>query len=120
MMNKTQRIIYYVATILFSLMLLGGAITYFVNYDMVSEMFKSLGVPAMVIYPLAVLKIIGVVAILFIKNKTIKSLAYLGFFLDLVLAIGAHLLAGDGNFFGPIIPLLLLIVSFLLYRKKQA
>lgn len=101
-------------------MLLGGAITYFVNYEMTSEMFTSLGVPTEVIYPLAIAKILGVVAIWIIKNKTIKMAAYAGFALDLVAAIISHLMAGDGMFCGPILPLVLLGVSFVLYRKRIA
>lgn len=116
-MNKRDGIIYKVVTGLFGLMLLAGAITYFVKYDMVSEMFASLGVPTEIIYPLAVLKILGVLSIWFIKNPLIKSLAYLGFALDLVFAIVTHLNAGDGGAFGPVVPLLFLIISYIYYRK---
>lgn len=117
-MKKRDTIIYIVVTGLFSVMLLAGAITYFVQYDMVADMFTSLGVPTEIIYPLAIVKILGIAAIWLIKNKTIKTLAYLGFALDLVFAIAAHLNAGDGGAFGPAIPLVLLIVSYVFYRKK--
>ena len=117
-MKKRDVIIYYVATTLFSLMLLAGAITYFVNYEMTSAMFISLGVPTEIIHPLAVAKILGIAAIWLINNRTIKTLAYLGFALDLIFAVMAHLNAGEGDAFGPVIPLVLLIVSYLLYRKK--
>ena len=105
---------------IFSLMLLAGAITYFVMYDMTAEMFTSLGVPTQIIYPLAIAKILGIVAIWFIKIPLIKNLAYLGFALDLVLAIISHLNAGDGQAFGPVIPLVLLIISYWYYRKLNA
>lgn len=117
-MNKRDNIIYIIATALFSLMLFGGAITYFVNYEMTSEMFTQLGVPTEIIYPLAVAKILGVIAICFIRIPMLKSLAYLGFALDLILAMAAHLNAGDDKFYGPILPLLLLSVSYIFYRKK--
>lgn len=116
-MKKRDLIIYRIVTGLFSLMLLAGAITYFIKYEMVAEMFTSLGVPTTVIYPLAVLKILGVLTIWLIKNQIIKSLAYLGFALDFVFAIIAHLKAGDGGAFGPVIPLALLIISYIYYRK---
>ncbi len=118
-MEKRNLIIYRISTILFGLMLFAGAMAYFIEYDMTAEMFTSLGVPTEIIYPLAVAKILGVVAILFIKHRTIKTLAYLGFGLDLIFAIIAHLNAGDGGFYGPIIPLLVLIISYLFYRKTQ-
>lgn len=118
-MKKRDNIIYIVATALFSLMLLAGAITYFVDYEMVSDMFTHLGVPTAIIYPLAVVKIVGVLALVFVKHTTIKKLAYLGFALDLIFATIAHLNAGDEDFYGPIIPLILLTVSYVFYRKKQ-
>ena len=119
-MKKIDLIIYRIVTAIFSLMLLAGAVTYFVKYEMVAEMFTSLGVPTEIIYPLAIVKILGIMAIWIIKNPLIKNLAYLGFGLDLSMAIIAHLNAGDGGFFGPIIPLILLIVSYLFYRRIYA
>lgn len=109
--------IYRILIRLFSLFMLLGAITYFAQYDMVAEMFTSLGVPTEVIYPLAVLKILGIIAILFIPNSLLKKLAFLGFALDLIMAIIAHLNAGDGGFYGPIIPLVLLSGAYYFYRK---
>lgn len=119
-MKKTNSIIYWVSTILFSLFILMGAIMYFVQYDMVSEVFTSLGVPTEVIYPLGVAKILGVIAICFIKNPLLKKLAYLCFALDLIMGVFAHLNAGDGHFMRPVIPLVLLIVSYVFYRRVNS
>lgn len=114
---KRDRIIYIVVTALFSLMILAGAITYFVDYSVPEEMFKSLGVPTEIIYPLAVAKILGVIAIWTNLSKPLAHLAYAGFILELTMAIGAHLNAGDGEAFGPVIPLVLVIVSYIFYRR---
>lgn len=119
-MKKRDAIIYRISTGLFSLMILMGAVMYFVQYEMVSDVFTSLGVPSEIIYPLAVVKILGIIAIWFFKNPLLKNLAYLGFAIDLVLAIIAHVLAGDGEAFGPVIPLVLLVISYLFYRKKHS
>ena len=119
-MKKSNLIIYWVVTALFSLSAVAGAITYFVMHDMTSDMFTSLGVPTAIIYPLAIAKILGVIAICFIKSPLLKKLAYLGFALDLVMAITAHLNAGDGGFYGPIIPLALLVTSYIFYRKLNS
>jgi hypothetical protein len=118
-MKKRDTVIYIVVTGLFSLMLLAGAITYFVKYEMTSDMFISLGVPTEIIYPLAIVKILGILAIWVVKNRVIKFLAYLGFALDLTFAIVAHLMAGDGGAIGPAVPLVLLIISYVFYRKKE-
>jgi hypothetical protein len=100
-------------------MLVAGAIMYFVMYEMTSDMFISLGVPTEIIYPLAIAKLLGVAALWFIQNKFIKTAAYLGFAIDLTLAVALHLIAGDGSAFGPIIPLVLLATSYFMYRKKS-
>ena len=116
-MKKRDQIIYYVTTGLFSAMLFAGAIAYFVEYEMTSEMFTSLGVPTEIIYPLAIAKILGIAAIWLIKNRLIKIMAYAGFGLDFTFAIIAHLSAGDGGEYGPAIPFVLLIISFIFYRR---
>lgn len=119
-MEKRDLIIYRIVTGIFSIMLLAGAVTYFVRFEMTAEMFTSLGVPTEVIYPLAIAKILGIIAIWFINIPIIKNLAYLGFAIDLVSAIIAHLNAGDGEAYGPAIPLVLLIISYWYYRKLNA
>lgn len=116
-MKKRDEIIYKVVTGLFSIMLLAGAVTYFAMYEMTSEMFTSLGVPTQIIYPLAIAKILGVSAIWFVKNPLIKNLAYLGFAIDFLFAIIAHISAGDGGASGPLMALALLIISFI-YKIK--
>ena len=118
-MKKRDTIIFWIATGLFSLMLTAGVITYFVKYEMTRDMFLSLGMPEGVIYPLAVAKILGVLAIVLIKHPIIKTLAYAGFALDLIAAFLAHLNAGDGKAFGPIIPLVLLAVSYVFFRRMN-
>lgn len=119
-MKKRDLVIYRVVTALFSLMLLAGAITYFVDYEMTSEMFTSLGVPTEIIYPLAIAKVLGIAAIWLIKNSLVKKLAYLGFALDLTMAIASHFKAGDGGFYGPLIPLVLLIISYVFFQRVNS
>lgn len=116
-MKNRDLIIYRMVTGLFSLIILMGATMYFIKFDMVSEMFTSLGVPTEIIYPLAIVKILGIMTIWFIKSPLLKNLAYLGFAIDLVLAIIAHLIADDGGAFGPIVPLVLLAISYWFKRK---
>ncbi len=118
-MKKRDTIIYYVSTSLFSVMLVAGATAYFAMYEMTSDMFISLGVPTEIIYPLAIAKLVGVAALWVIDNKFIKTAAYLGFAVDLTLAIIAHIIAGDGGAFGPITPLVLLATSYFMYLKKS-
>ena len=111
--------IYWAVTGLFSAMMLFSATMYFVQNDMVTEMFQKLGFPTFIIYPLAVAKILGVVAIVSNKSQTLKEWAYAGFFFDLVLAAAAHLNIGDGQFAPPLIVLILVIASYVLGREVR-
>ena len=114
---KSIRIIYWIATALLCLMMLASGIIYLVNYAEAAKIFDSLGYPAYLVYPLGIAKILGVIAILTKKSRTLKDLAYAGFFYDFILAFMAHLNAGDGGFAIPLAALVLLIVSYVTDRK---
>lgn len=106
------KLLYWGSTGLLSLMMLGSAGMYFAKYEEVSKVFLELGFPTFIIYPLAVAKILGVIAILSRKVELLKNLAYAGFFYDFVLAAAAHLNAGDGEAGGAIVALVILSVSY--------
>ena len=114
---KKNKIIYWISTGLLSFMMLGGASMYFLQTEMVSEMFASLGYPSYLVYPLASAKILGVVAILSRRSALLKEWAYAGFFFDFVLAAGAHLQVGDGGSAGALVALALLLTSRIFESK---
>ncbi len=114
---KKDKIIYYIATGLITALMLMSAGMYFVKYDMVSEVFTKLGFPTFIIYPLAVLKLLGLVAIWSRKSISLKEWAYAGFFFDFVLALAAHIYANDNEYAASAVALVLLGVSYL-YDKK--
>lgn len=121
-MKNKDLIIYRTVTGFFTLHMLFTAVVYFFMYDMVEEMFISLGVPAAVIYPLAVAKILGLVAIWTNKSKLLKELAYAGFAIDFILAASTHLIANDGGFIAPLVALVMVSISYWYNHKlnKQA
>lgn len=112
-----MKIIYWIATGLLCLMMLGSAGMYIFNHTEVVGIFKSLGYPTYIIYPLATAKILGVIAILTKKSKMLKELAYAGFFFDFLLAASAHYFADVPSPLLAIIALVLLLVSYILDRK---
>ena len=63
---------------------------------MVQGYFEHLGYPAAIVIPLAIAKVLGVIAVLTDKVKILRELAYLGFFIDVVLATIAHFEEGGG------------------------
>lgn len=116
-MNKSDKIIYYITTGLFSALSLMSAGMYFFDYPHVSETFTLLGFPVYIIYPLAVLKILGVAAIWSNISPTLKYLAYAGFFYDFVLAFTAHININDGEYPAAVGATVLVVVSFIFDRR---
>lgn len=112
--------IYRIVTGLFTLLIAFSATMYFAQYDMVSETFLSLGFPTFVIYPLAIAKFLGLIAIWTKKSKVLIEWAYAGFTFDLLLAAGAHVSIADGGQFAAIIGLAMVAVSYVFYRKGQS
>ncbi|WP_297798502.1 DoxX family protein [uncultured Eudoraea sp.] len=117
MNRKRNRIIYYLATGLLTVLMLLSAGMYFLNHEMVAETFSKLGYPSYIIYPLAIAKILGLIAIWSKKSNPLKEWAYAGFFFDFVLALSAHLHINDGEFGGALVAIILLLVSYV-YEKK--
>lgn len=86
---------------------------------MVRETFTSLGFPTYIIYPLAIAKILGLIAIWTGRSRTLKEWAYAGFFFDFVLAASAHLQIADGDHMAALIAIVLLLVSYYTYSKSE-
>lgn len=116
-MKKRNKIIYLIATGLLTANMLLSAVMYIFSHEMAASMFQSLSYPVYIIYPLAVAKILGLIAIWTNKSKTLKEWAYAGFVFDFLLAISAHINAGDGEFVPASFALVFVTVSYIFYRK---
>ena len=87
---KRNRALYWAATGLFCFMFVFSAVWTLVDPTGAIKDTQHLGYPAFTVYPLAFAKILGVVAILTNKNKTLKDFAFAGFLYDLILAAMGH------------------------------
>ena len=116
---KTNKIIFWVATGLLSLMMLMSSGMYVFNNAMISETFLNLGFPTYIIYPLAFFKLSGIAVITLTKWETVKEWAYTGFFFNFLLAFSAHVSIGDGEHYGALMAMIFLIVSYV-FRKRLA
>ena len=117
MSAKTNKYIYLISTGLLTLLMCFSAGMYFFNYDMVVEAFSTLGYPPYLIYPLAIAKILGLIAIWTKKSVRLKEWAYAGFFFDLLLALVAHLHIQDNQWQAALFGLVMLAVS-ISYEKR--
>nr|WP_321224308.1 DoxX family protein [uncultured Psychroserpens sp.] len=116
---KRNKIIYYTATSLLTALMLFSVSMYFFKHEDVSVMFTNFGYPTYIIYPYAVVKLLGLIALWLPKFKTLKEWAYSGFFFAFILAFFAHYMIGDGEQTGALVALILLIVSYIFYKKTN-
>ncbi len=114
---KSIKIIYWVTTGLLCFLFFAGALMYLFNYPRAEGFFINLGFPTWIIYPLAILKILGIIAILTKKSKFLKELAYSRFLFDAILALTAHIIVNDKEYIPAIIALVLLSISWVYDRK---
>ncbi len=101
-------------------MMLLSATMYIFSHQRISEIFSRLGYPTYIIYPLAIAKVLGVIAIVTKKSELLKEWAYAGFSFDFTLAFFANLMASEGAFAVALIALVLLIVSYVFGKRVGA
>lgn len=117
MSPKALKILYYTATGLLTVMMVMSAGMYFFNNPYVAETFTRVGYPTYLIYPLAIAKLLGLVAIWTRKSKRLKEWAYAGFFFNFLIGFFAHHMVSDGESLGALIALVLLAISYYGDRK---
>ena len=119
MNQKGIKIAYWIITGLFTVFMVLGTYRYFFAYETVLENMNSLGYPSYLIYPSAITKILGLVAIITNLSSLLKNLAYAGFFYEMLLAVYSHIMVEDGQFLGATIALALVLASYFLNRKLE-
>lgn len=116
-MKISNKTIYWIFTGLLSALMLTSVSRYLLDLETFRANFETLGYNGRIVIPLAIAKILGILAIVSNKIKFLKEWAYAGFLFNFLLALEAHIALNDGHFMGPIIALALLIGSYVFYRK---
>jgi len=114
---KVEKIIYWVATLVMCGVFAFSAQMYFRNTEMVQGFFSALGYPTYLVIPLAILKVLGIIAITTRFSKMLTEWAYAGFLIDATLAFTAHTVAQDGGHLFSVIAIVSTIVSRYLYGR---
>jgi hypothetical protein len=113
-MTKRNKIIYWTATGLFSVGMLGSGISQLLHTKEMNELVAHVGYPMYFMNIIGVWKILGVIAILIPKFKLLKEWAYAGFFFLMTGALLSHLAMGDGGkaILGPLFQTAFIILSW--------
>ncbi|MDN3667006.1 DoxX family protein [Algibacter miyuki] len=116
---KRNKIIFYIATVLLSVIVLFSVWMYIFKHDMIVGSFTHLGYPPYLIYPYAGLKLLGLFAIWNPNFNVIKEWAYSAFFFAFVLALSSHLMVNDGGHTVALMALVLLIISYIFKQTNK-
>lgn len=117
---KSIRITHLITKGLLSIMMTMSAGMYLFKNADINAVFESLGFPSYIVIPLALLKIAGILTIWFAKDRSLKEWAYAGFTFNFILAASAHIAAQDGEVFGAILALVLLLTAYFTDKKLTA
>ncbi|HZZ75189.1 MAG TPA: DoxX family protein [Puia sp.] len=103
-MEKRNLAIYWIATTLMSVGMLGSGLAQIIHAKQMVDLIVPLGYPLYILYIIGTWKILGVIAILVPGFKLLKEWAYAGFFFVMTGALISHLAAGDYGLKGLIGP----------------
>ena len=112
-----KKSVFYTCLGIACLIFLFSAGMYLTRYEMVEGFYEGMGFPTWIIYPSAVAKILGVIAIVSNKSRILKEWAYAGFFFDASLATAGHYFAGHGIMGLSLIALITLLVARVLDHR---
>ena len=107
------KLLYWATTLALCAMYLGAAGFYLTQRTVVEQGFIAFGFPVYLVQVLIVAKIAAPLAILSRLSVRLSDLAYAGMFFHLLLALSAHLNAGDGGYLPALVALALMLTSFL-------
>lgn len=108
-----NKAIYWISTGILSAMMVFSTVKYIVNTEQISNVFSRIGYSEKLVLPLAILKSLGVLAIVSKKSFLLKELAYLGFLIAFILAFEGHWSKNDGGHTTVLVALTALIISYL-------
>jgi hypothetical protein len=120
---KTTKILYWVFTILFSILMFGSAIPDVMQSpDAVKGIHTGLGYPVYFVPFIGVAKMLGVIAILIPGYARLKEWAYAGLFFDLIAATYSLYCVPQpqegGAWYFMLLPLAIAVCAYVFYRKK--
>ncbi len=119
-MTKGNKIIYWIATGLLALGMLGSGIQQILRTKEMDDMIAHLGYPSYFMTIVGVWKILGVIAILIPGFKLVKEWAYAGFFFTMTGALISHLACADHDIKGILGPLMQTIFIILSWYFRPA
>lgn len=118
-MKKSNKIIYWVATLWLALGMLSTGIVQLLKIKAETDFTAHLGYPDYFLTLLGIWKLLGVVAVLIPKFPVLKEWAYAGFFFVMSGAAFSHIASGTVNEIFPCLLLLMLTTISWYFRPAD-
>jgi len=121
MKPKTIKTLYWVSTIFIAIFMLLDGFGGVTQQEAGQVVMKHLGYPLYVLIIFGAAKILGAIAIVQTKYRTLKEWAYAGFAFTFIGASASRALAGDGagEIIFPLVALAILLIPYFLWRKYE-
>lgn len=116
----TKKRIYWVSTVLLALIYIGGGVFYLTDIAGVQAIWGQLGYPGYLVPIMAIVKLAAALVILWRPFVALVDFTYAGMFFHLLLAVSAHVAAGDGQFLPALVGVVLVVASFLTQNAARA
>ena len=119
---KTVRTIYWILTVLFALAMLGDAYGGITRQQAGVDVLNHLGYPLYNLPMFGIAKLLGAIAILQNKFRTIKEWAFAGFAFNFIAAFLSRAIVGDsiGLLVPPIVMLIIMSVIYYFWKKHDS
>ena len=114
---KVNKIVYWTSTIIFAGMFLMSAMMYLIKSPELVEGMKFLGFPPFILPLLGTAKLLGAIALVQPKFKTLQEWAYAGFTINLVGAVWAH--AATGTPFTTVLVFFVVLAVSYVFRVRM-
>lgn len=121
MNTKQLKNLYYFSTIAFTLSMLLAVGFYFFDHAYVSDFFHKIGYPRYLVYPLGIVKIMGLIGMRNKKYRLIREWAYAGYLYNCTLAFfGNALTPGAPYTIAALVAIVLLLTSYFTRKRIYA
>ncbi|EHQ30604.1 DoxX family protein [Mucilaginibacter paludis] len=119
---KALKITYWILTSIFVLAMLADAYGGLSQQEAGKEALKHLGYPAYALVIFGTAKLLGALAILQTRYKTLKEWAYSGFVINCTGAAMSHVFVGDsaGIVIAPLILLAFTLLTYYFWKRYQS
>lgn len=121
MKPKAPKIIYWIVTVLFALMMLLDGFAGALRIAGAKEALAQIGYPEYLSTILGIAKISGAIAVLQTAFRTLKEWAYAGFTFIFIGAFASHAFVSEGSglLIPPIFMLAIMFASYFLWKKVE-